>query len=221
MGNGQNTPDSEELVGFIQRLERIRAAKDDLSDSEKVVFAEAKKAGYLPKAIRWCLKVRKLKPDEVREDRTIKDVYLSAIGLGSPVAAFQAIQSMKVDIASRKQVIDALKTLAPQGGDFIVRIGDQPVRIWRDKDGEPHVEDYVVAEPDPFDPSVSEDMPDARPPKDVPEVDDAGAYELGREYARNNRAVIENPFPFGDTRRAKFDEGWRDETGNDGMGPED
>jgi cytidylate kinase len=52
-------------------------------------------------------------------------------------------------------------------------------------------------------------------------VEDAGASvesaeEMGRASAREGRAIIDNPFPFGDPRRARFDEGWRKESETDG-----
>lgn len=51
------------------------------------------------------------------------------------------------------------------------------------------------------------------------EAVDLGAAELqGREAASTGAAVIENPFPFGDPRRPRWDAGWRAETGGDGMG---
>lgn len=49
-------------------------------------------------------------------------------------------------------------------------------------------------------------------------VDIGEAEELGRAAAREGKAVIANPFPFGDPRRPRFDEGWRKEAENDGMG---
>lgn len=49
-------------------------------------------------------------------------------------------------------------------------------------------------------------------------VDPEAAEELGRKAARAGRPVIENPFSFGDPRRARFDEGWRHEAQADGMG---
>lgn len=49
-------------------------------------------------------------------------------------------------------------------------------------------------------------------------VEVADAEEMGRKAAREGKAVIDNPFPFGDPRRARFDEGWRKETDTDGMG---
>lgn len=50
------------------------------------------------------------------------------------------------------------------------------------------------------------------------EVDIASAEELGRKAARDKRPIIENPFPFGDPRRARFDEGWRKENDADAAG---
>lgn len=54
-------------------------------------------------------------------------------------------------------------------------------------------------------------------------VEDAGqsvedAEEMGRAAARAGKPVIDNPFLFGDPRRARFDEGWRKEAESDGMG---
>lgn len=48
-------------------------------------------------------------------------------------------------------------------------------------------------------------------------VSAADAEELGRKAARDGKPVIDNPFPFNDPRRARFDEGWRKESGSDGM----
>lgn len=46
---------------------------------------------------------------------------------------------------------------------------------------------------------------------------EADAEGAGRAAAREGRPIIDNPFPFGDPRRARFDEGWRKETGSDGI----
>lgn len=53
------------------------------------------------------------------------------------------------------------------------------------------------------------------------EVTGEDAEQLGRDAAREGRPVLDNPFPFGDPRRGRFDEGWRAEAGEDGMGPGD
>jgi SpoVK/Ycf46/Vps4 family AAA+-type ATPase len=49
-------------------------------------------------------------------------------------------------------------------------------------------------------------------------IDIAGAEEMGRKAARDGKPIIDNPFPFNDPRRARFDEGWRKESDSDGMG---
>jgi hypothetical protein len=54
--------------------------------------------------------------------------------------------------------------------------------------------------------------------EDDPLADVENAEELGRKAARDGKAIIDNPFPFGDARRARFDEGWRKESETDGMG---
>jgi hypothetical protein len=50
-------------------------------------------------------------------------------------------------------------------------------------------------------------------------VDGYGAELLGREAFKADEPIIKNPFPFGDERRPRWDEGWRKESGTDGMGP--
>lgn len=48
--------------------------------------------------------------------------------------------------------------------------------------------------------------------------DDAEA--LGREAYLAGEEIVANPFPFGDPCRPRWDKGWRDESGGDGMGPQ-
>jgi hypothetical protein len=52
-------------------------------------------------------------------------------------------------------------------------------------------------------------------------IDAEGAEELGRAAAREGKPVIDNPFSFGDPRRARFDEGWRRQAQSDGLGGAD
>lgn len=53
--------------------------------------------------------------------------------------------------------------------------------------------------------------------EEAPETE-GDAKELGRAAARGGKPIIDNPFLFGDPRRADFDEGWRQESQTDGMG---
>lgn len=47
--------------------------------------------------------------------------------------------------------------------------------------------------------------------EDAP-IDVDGAEAMGRHAALSGKSIIENPFPFNDPRRARFDEGWRAQT---------
>lgn len=49
-------------------------------------------------------------------------------------------------------------------------------------------------------------------------IDALSAENLGRKSFRDGKAIIDNPFHFGDARRARFDEGWRKESETDGAG---
>jgi uncharacterized protein (UPF0335 family) len=72
---------AEELRLFIERAERIheevKAANDDLKD----VFAEAKANGFDPKAMKACIKLRKLEPNARHEWDSILETYRRALGL--------------------------------------------------------------------------------------------------------------------------------------------
>lgn len=64
-------------------------------------------------------------------------------------------------------------------------------------------------------------LPWPLPKADAVVDDDAAAAdpeEAGRKAFREGRPIIDNPYPFGDPRRALFDEAWRRESGSDGLG---
>lgn len=214
---GRNTPDGKRLEGFITEIERVRLAKKELGEEEKAIFAGATAAGYSSTRIRDVLKIRTMKPNDRQEAEAQLEIYLHAIGMATETPLYRHVGLMKVDKAARTEVIEAFKLLVPTEGDIIVSMGGSKVRLWRDKDGEAHADDYVeplLAEAPAFAQGAS------RPNADVPDVDDAGARALGRLAAKENTPVIANPFPFGDDRRPLWDEGWRDGAGSDGMGPD-
>lgn len=214
---GSNTISGQQLRSFIERIERIRTAKKELADEESAVFAELKAVGFTPKRVREVLKIRTMKPGDLDEAQQELDMYLHACGMAREAPLFRAVGMMNVDLAAREQVIDAFKQLVPQNGEIIVKVGKQPVRLWRDDKGVAHAEDYVEA-PAPV--STPRPAPAPRPPRDVPDVDESGAYELGEQAFHDNEPITSNPFPFGDKRRPQFDAGWRHASGSDGMGPD-
>ncbi len=215
---GRNTVSGRQLLDFIERIERIREQKKQLAEDEKLVFAELKASGFNAPTTRNVLRRRAAKPADVEEAEQMLDMYLHAIGMANDAPLFRAVGMMSVDLSARDQVIEAFKQLVPNEGEIIVKIGKQPVRLWRDENGVAQAED-VVERPKPASRKQSA-MPE-RPKRDVPDVDAAGARELGAKAYRENQPITSNPFPWDDKRRQEFDAGWRAASGTDGMGPEE
>lgn len=213
---GRNTVSGQALLAYIERIELVRDEKKQLAEDEKLIFAELKAAGFSPARVRDVLKRRAAKPADVEEAESELDMYLHAIGMRTEAPLFRAVGLMEVDLAARDQVIDAFMQLVPQNGEVIVKVGQQPVRLWRDETGKAQVEDYQERPA----PTVPPGTVPSRPPRDVPDVDEAGAFALGQQAYRENQPITSNPFPWNDDRRQQFDAGWRDVSGGDGMGPE-
>ena len=214
---GKNTPSSELLAGFVERLENLAAQKKALSGDEALVLAEAKASGFVPRIIKAVLKVRKAKPSEREEAQSLLDSYLHALGLDREPPLFRHVANMGVDIASREQVIEALKSLVPENGSIIVDVKGAPVRLVRADDGSVTVTDYIPPRPAQSGSEPSRKTIEREP---VPDVDGEGAEALGAEAFRADAPIVSNPFPFGDERRPRWDLGWRRASGGDGMGPE-
>jgi uncharacterized protein (UPF0335 family) len=71
----------ERLRLLIERIERLEEEKAGISDDVKDVYTEAKSAGYDPKAMRSVIRIRKMKPDDRREQEAILEVYKNALGI--------------------------------------------------------------------------------------------------------------------------------------------
>jgi hypothetical protein len=125
---------------------------------------------------------------------------------------------MKVDITARESVIEAMKKFVPANGSITVEAGGAPVRLTRDKDGNITVTE-VVEQPIENNKPASKKQQPLKP--DVPNCSADEAEALGRMAHKSDVPIISNPFPFGDARRPRWDKGWRDESGGDGMGPEE
>lgn len=219
--DGANAVRGGELRALIERLERLQGEKKILADDEKVVFAEAKAAGYTPKYIRALIKLRKLSPSEREENDAMMELYMASLGMTREAPLFRSVEGMGVDVAVREKVIEALKLLAPTDGEIIVKAGSGPrVRIWRDEDGV-NVEDVKDAPPPPPSASAPAPSPDrpSRPGDNAPNCTEDEAFSLGRVARRSDQPIIANPFAWNDARRRRWDEGWRAEDGGDGMGP--
>lgn len=214
---GKNTPNAEKLRGIIDELERIEAAKKDLTQQAAAIKAKAKSDGFDPGTISYVMRVRKMKPQDRAEAESLRDVYLHSLDMCDEPPLFRQLRTLVDDAASEEKVRDALKSLAPAKGDIILRMGGKPMRIFRDADGVAKVEDYVEAKPK-GEGGGRKPKADSPPAREVPDCTADEAEEMGRQAAIDNKAIIENPFPFGDDRRQRWDAGWRKGSGGDGFG---
>lgn len=83
-GKGHNRSgmvNSDALVSYLERIERIREEKREIAEDEKFVFQEAKANGFDPKIMREVLKLRAMSADDKDEWITLNDIYREAVGL--------------------------------------------------------------------------------------------------------------------------------------------
>jgi Uncharacterized protein conserved in bacteria len=71
----------DQLKAFVERVERLEEEKKTISDDIKDVYAEAKAVGYDVKALRTIVRMRKQDVDERKEQETILETYMHALGM--------------------------------------------------------------------------------------------------------------------------------------------
>jgi uncharacterized protein (UPF0335 family) len=71
----------EQLVSYIDRIEKLQEEKSALSGMIKDVFTEAKSTGFDVKGIKEILKLRKLDSQTREEQEYIVDVYKKTLGM--------------------------------------------------------------------------------------------------------------------------------------------
>lgn len=220
MSLGRNTVSGAALEGYVVRVEGVRSEKKQLSADEASIMAEAKAAGFVPGIIRGVVKRRAMKPHVWQETEALLDMYLHALGHTAEPSLFRLVGMISRDTTTREGVVEAMKAFVPENGSITVEAGGRPIKLTRDKDGT--VTAKEVADPPPA--ASPKSAPSAAPAgmrsAPPPDVDAAGAEDLGRAAFQANAPIITNPFPFGDVRRPRWDEGWRRESGSDGMGKE-
>jgi uncharacterized protein (UPF0335 family) len=196
---GQNTPNGQALQSIVERVERLRADRKQVTLDIGEVAAEARAAGFSPAMINRMIKIRAMKPHDRQEDEALQDSYLHALGMASETPIHRVVGLMKVDTTSRDQVIEAMKAFVPENGAITIEAGGRPVRLSRDKDGAVTATEVLETQ------APSERAPARAPASsqlpEPPNVDADGAEALG------------------DARRMRWDQGWRRESGSDGMGP--
>jgi len=78
---GHNSSGAEQLRLFIERVERLEEEKKGIADDVKDVFSEAKVMGFDTKIMREIIRLRKLRPDDLRERNALIQTYAEALGL--------------------------------------------------------------------------------------------------------------------------------------------
>jgi uncharacterized protein (UPF0335 family) len=70
----------QELLQFIERIERLTAEEQDAKDAKAEVYSEAKGRGYSTATLRQVVARRKKDRDAVAEADAILEMYETAIG---------------------------------------------------------------------------------------------------------------------------------------------
>jgi uncharacterized protein (UPF0335 family) len=71
----------DQLKSVIERVERLEEEKKTISDDIRDVYAEAKGNGFDVKALRTIVRLRKQDANERREEETILETYMQALGM--------------------------------------------------------------------------------------------------------------------------------------------
>jgi uncharacterized protein (UPF0335 family) len=71
----------DQLKAIIERIERLEEEKKAISDDVRDVYAEAKGNGFDVKALRAIVRLRKQDVDERKEQETILETYMHALGM--------------------------------------------------------------------------------------------------------------------------------------------
>jgi uncharacterized protein (UPF0335 family) len=71
----------DHLKAFVERIERLEEEKKAIADDIRDVYGEAKANGFDVKALRAIVRMRKQDDDERREQETILETYMHALGM--------------------------------------------------------------------------------------------------------------------------------------------
>lgn len=81
MSEAGGNASQEQLVLFVERIERLEEEKKGIADDIRDVYAEAKANGFDTKTTRKIVQIRKLSADVRREQKALLDTYLAAFGI--------------------------------------------------------------------------------------------------------------------------------------------
>ena len=76
-----NGPNKDEVMQYINRIEKLEEEKRATSEDIKSVYLEVKSTGYDPKIIRKLISIRRKSKEERQEEEALLELYMSAIGM--------------------------------------------------------------------------------------------------------------------------------------------
>jgi len=76
-----NGPNKDEVMQYINRIEKLEEEKRATSEDIKSVYLEVKSTGYDPKIIRKLISIRRKSKEERQEEETLLELYMTAIGM--------------------------------------------------------------------------------------------------------------------------------------------
>lgn len=76
-----NGPNKDEVMQYINRIEKLEEEKRATSEDIKSVYAEVKATGYDAKIIRKLVAIRRKSKEERQEEETLLELYMTAIGM--------------------------------------------------------------------------------------------------------------------------------------------
>lgn len=73
--------DSTRLASLIERIERLEEEKAGIASDIRDIYAEAKSAGFDTKAMRACIKLRKMNAADRDEQEILIETYRKALDI--------------------------------------------------------------------------------------------------------------------------------------------
>jgi uncharacterized protein (UPF0335 family) len=70
-----------QLMSFIERIERMEEEKAAVATDIKEIYAEAKNNGFETKIIRKIVSLRRKSKEERQEEEALLETYMSSIGM--------------------------------------------------------------------------------------------------------------------------------------------
>lgn len=76
-----NSETKNQLMSYIERIEKMEEEKAAVASDIKDIYTEAKSTGFEPKIIRKIVSLRRKSKEERQEEEALLETYMSSIGM--------------------------------------------------------------------------------------------------------------------------------------------